>query len=99
MSDRTTGETSGRDEPLRRDRRAVRAPARSGRSLRSLPLLIASVGFEIVGEVVFAALIALVSFLVYGEVRWLFVATVWLAVNGVLLLLALILWLRARKRR
>ncbi|WP_166409088.1 hypothetical protein [Labedella phragmitis] len=54
---------------------------------------------EVIGEIVFAALIALVSHLVYGEVRWLFVAAVWLAVNGVLLLLAAVVWLRGRRRR
>jgi hypothetical protein len=68
------------------------------RGLRSAPRLLASVALEIVGEIVFAALIALVSYVVYGEVRWLFVAAVWLAVNGVLLLLALVVWLRGRRR-
>jgi hypothetical protein len=88
-------------ERRRRDRRAARepaAPARVARGLRSVPRLLASVGLEIVGEIVFAGLIALVSYLVYGEVRWLFVAAVWLAVNGVLLLLALAVWLRGRRR-
>ncbi|RWZ68602.1 hypothetical protein ELQ92_05215 [Labedella populi] len=91
--------TEGSRGPLRRDRRAARDDGRSRRGLRAVPLLLASVAFEIVGEIVFAALIALVSFLVYGEVRWLFVAAVWLAVNAVLLLLALIVWLRGRRRR
>jgi hypothetical protein len=99
VSDDTTNETAdGRESVRRRDRRVARDSVGSGRGLRTLPLLIASVGFEIIGEIVFAGLVVLVSFLVYGEIRWLFVAMVWLAVNGVLLLLASIAWLRGRKR-
>ncbi len=102
MSDEVRGASDDSREPLRRDRKAVRAAGRAGgiaRGIRSVPGLVASVALEIVAEIVFAALVALVSYLVYGEVRWLFVAAVWLAVNGVLVLLAVGVWLRGRRRR
>lgn len=75
--------------------RDERAPARgSARGVR--------VGWlpELLGEVVFLGLVILVSWLVYGSVRWPFVAVVFLAVNAALAVIALAVFLvRARRRR
>jgi uncharacterized membrane protein YbhN (UPF0104 family) len=92
-----TREESG---PPRRDRAALRlgrpATRRGGSAVVSA---VAGVIWEIVGEVVFLALVGLVSWLVYGEFRWPFIAAVFLGVNAVLVLLALLVWIRRRGSR
>lgn len=98
MSDEKKTNVAGEAQPLRRDRGA-RSTGKRSRGVRSIPLLLASVAAEIVGEIVFAALIVLVSFLIYGEVRWLFAAAVWLGVNAVLMVIALLVWGRRRRSR
>jgi hypothetical protein len=60
---------------------------------------VASVIWEVVGEVVFLALVGLVSWLVYEELRWPFIAAVFLGVNAVLVVIALIVWVRRRRSR
>jgi asparagine N-glycosylation enzyme membrane subunit Stt3 len=98
--------TPGHDESrqaLRRDRQKLRQEGRTGgfrRWLRDVPSRLFDVLLEIVGELVLVGLAALVSFLVYGEVRWLFVAAVWIGVNATLVVIALValLWRRRRSR-
>ena len=87
-------------------RRARRAdgdagPASAGRRprrrSRRSPVIVGV--WEALLEVVFLGLVCLVSWLVYDELRWPFIAAVFLAVNAVLLVLALVAWLRRRGRR
>jgi hypothetical protein len=104
MSARTTGETGEPPQPLRRDRQKLRHEGTTGglrRWIRDLPSRLSDVLLEIIGEVVLVGLAALVSFLVYGEVRWPFVAAVWFGVNGTLVVIAIValLWRRRRSRR
>lgn len=89
----------------RRSRRAAGAPpngestseqARPGRRRPGRSVVVGV--WELLLEVVFFALVVLVSWLVYEEVRWPFVATVFLGVNAVLLALLVIGWLRRRRR-
>ncbi|RUR01261.1 hypothetical protein [Labedella endophytica] len=57
------------------------------------------IAWEVIGELVFFGLVVLVSWLVYGELRWPFVAAVFLGVNAVLVVIALAVWLGRRARR
>lgn len=61
--------------------------------------MVGSVVWEVIGEIVFFALVALVSWLVYEELRWPFILVVFLGVNAVLVVIALAVWLRRRRPR
>lgn len=101
MSDETTSGIDESRQTLRRDRQKLRQEGRTGgfrRWLRDVPSRLFGVLLEIVGELVLVGLAALVSFLVYGEVRWLFVAAVWFGVNGALVVIAIVVWLWGRRR-
>jgi hypothetical protein len=65
---------------------------------RELASGLASIVWEVVGELVFLVLVGLVSWLVYEELRWPFIATVFFSVNAVLLLIAVVAWARGRRR-
>lgn len=58
-----------------------------------------SVVWEVVFEVVFLILVGLVSWFVYDDLRWPFIAVVFLSVNAVLGLIALAAWARRRHSR
>lgn len=102
MSDDVTPRAGGPDQPLQRDRQRLRRGGRAGgfrRWLADLPARVLAVSGEILGELLLAALAAVISVLVYGEVRWLFVAAVWFGVNAVLVVIALAVWVGHRRRR
>ena len=89
----------GMPEVTRRDRASLRAGARGRRRGASVGAAIASVIWEVVGEILFFVLVALVSWLVYEELRWSFIAVVFLGVNVVLALIALAVWGSRRRAR
>lgn len=93
-------------EPLRRDRSSLRrsnATQRSGGIRRPgrIPVSswLGSVVWEVLLELVFFGLVVLVSWLVYSELRWTFIAVVFASVNVVLGVVAAVVWIRKRSKR
>ena len=92
-----TGEEPG---SARRDRTALRRGTPVARRRGSAVVsVVGSVIWEVVGELVFLGLVGLVSWLVYEELRWPFIAAVFLGVNAVLAVIAVIVWGRRRRSR
>lgn len=85
----------------KRDRSALRRAGGTRRrgGLGAMVSLLGSVVWEVLLEVVFLVLVGLVSWLVYEELRWVFIAVVFLGVNLVLVLIALVVFARRRARR
>lgn len=98
--DAIDSDAPGSDLP-KRDRSALRrasgAPRRRGRGAAAS--LLGSVVWEVLLEVVFLVLVGLVSWLVYEELRWGFIAVVFLGVNAVLAMIAFVAFARRRGRR
>lgn len=98
--DAIDSDASGSDLP-KRDRSALRRADRTRRrgGGGAVASFLGSVVWEVLLEVVFLVLVGLVSWLVYGDLRWGFIAVVFLGVNAVLAVIALAAFARRRGRR
>lgn len=98
------GENAPVVDPWKRDRGARRGSDGGSGSERRVKRhgfvsWLGDIAWEVIGELVFFGLVVLVSWLIYEEVRWPFVAAVYLGVNAVLVVIALAVWLGRRGRR
>lgn len=96
-------------DPWKRDRRNRGARSGLGSGPRSrrerfreyargFPQRLAGGLLEAIGELLFVIVIAVTSVVIYGEVRWPFVAAVFFGSNALLLVVALVMWARGSRR-